>query len=96
MVGPVHAISRELVKFADGNLTARIVLRPGDAFQKTAQQINSGLDGLELRIGNAKAIVGELAEATDYAEMAALTHKLKSGLDELITEPEKLRQNSGG
>jgi len=86
MVGPVYAFSRELAKLAGGDLTAKVILRPGDAFHETAKQINLGLDSLKSRITTVKSIARALSETKDNSELTSLTQQLNSELDGLITE----------
>ena len=47
IAGPVYVFTREIGKFAGGDLSARIRLRQADLFQEEAKEINTCLEKLE-------------------------------------------------
>jgi methyl-accepting chemotaxis protein len=59
IVGPAHALARDLKRIADGDLTVEIQLRKGDFHMEAAEALNFTAEILRTRM---KAIKLELAE----------------------------------
>ena len=83
--GPAYAFGRELGKLAHGDLNVKITLRPGDAFEDVAEEINVGLTNLRLQIEAIKITVAELDKSTTTSELKQHMAKLKFQLDKLKT-----------
>jgi signal transduction histidine kinase len=54
VAGPIFHISRVLSEIRDGNVDARITLRPKDEFQELADEVNKTLDFLDAKKNNLK------------------------------------------
>jgi methyl-accepting chemotaxis protein len=88
LAGPVYAITREVKKLADGDLTGRVNLRPGDAFQEETSQINAGIENLRVQIDVFKTMVAELQEQTDTPSLIQGIQKLNKQMGNLVTVKE--------
>jgi methyl-accepting chemotaxis protein len=88
IMGPVYAFGRELKKLSEGDLTANVVLRPGDAFEEEAEQINVGLTEIRTRINVIKTIATGMQAQSDSQQLSEDVKKLNQELDKLITVKE--------
>lgn len=86
IMGPVYAFGRELNKLAEGDLTAYVVLRPGDAFEEEAEQINSGITEIKNRVALIKTIAAGMKAQSDHQQLIEDVAKLNDELDKIITE----------
>ena len=80
VVGPVKAITRELTRLGQGDLSAEIRLRKGDAFADEAQIINLAAKALRERIQRMEALCSKIEAVSEEKQIDTLVNELRAEL----------------
>lgn len=90
IAGPVHVFARQISKLKDGDLTTQIELRDRDYFHTEAQQINTAVDGLRVKVDSLKDLSAQIQHAhASKSELSELLGQLDRELSAVITVPEE-------
>jgi len=90
IAGGLYGIEREVRKVADGNLTARIALRKGDAVHDLAAEINRMVEGLQARLSGIEQGVEQAQGVCASGEVSG------AGLESLHRKLGEIRQELRG
>jgi len=87
--GPLYAIARDLQRFADGDLSVQVKLRPDDEFQDEARMINAALEAIRSRIENSKDQATTPRVSAEDEERRRIANAIKVEVERLKAELNK-------
>ena len=90
IAGPIYAFNKVLHQIRDGDLSARLHLRPGDICHSVADEMNETFDDLESRITALRESLNRLQETGSHDDaQQALISELQSQLEHFTNHSAK-------
>ena len=96
IAGPMHAITRDLRRMGDGDLTVQVKLRPRDEFLEEAKIINDAIESVRLRVQAIKNNFTKMVDAQEQSERNRIAEILASELEQLQTDEKSAEGNDDG